>query len=315
LPPIGDAQNTQVARDGSLDASNLSDSYSFTVPGGANALRVAMNGEDNGSFDLDLFIKQGGTAGSANFDCRATGKSVYGACVIDHPAAGAWSMSVERVQGDGVYQLTATVFGGSAALCGNGTREFDEDCDGADDSRCSGLCTGSCTCPAPVCGNGVQEQGEQCDGAAAPACPGQCDGACACPTPCATGDLFDTRARIDAKRVKYRSRLLDFDHQFDGADPRAGFSLTLHQGQTTIDLTIPAGDAGWLASRPDKGRYTWRGDIGGLERVKITDSSERTGTWKIYVNGRAVAGAAAFDPTLPVDASLTLDHACTGQTF
>ena len=315
LPPVGDAQTVEVARDGALDAQAPVDSYTFTVPAGANALRVTLNGEDDGLFDADLFIKHGVGAGSASYDCKAVGRMVFGACTIDHPDAGTWSMTAERVQGNGVYQLTATVFGGAAPLCGNGTREFDEDCDGSDDALCDGLCATNCRCPAPLCGNGVQEQGEVCDGAAAAACPGQCDASCACPAPCTSGDLFDTRARLDGKLVKYRSRLLDFDHQFDGVDPRDGFALTLRQGQASFTLTVPPGDPGWFPSKPAKGRYKWRGAIGGFTRIKIVDHSARTGTWKIFVSGKAVPGAGAFDINLPIDVGLTLDDACTLDTF
>ncbi|MEW6442899.1 MAG: hypothetical protein AB1640_18340 [bacterium] len=37
---------------------------------------------------------------------------------------------------------------GGAAVCGNGTREGGEDCDGEDDASCPGLCQPDCTCPA-----------------------------------------------------------------------------------------------------------------------------------------------------------------------
>ncbi|MEO8603265.1 MAG: trypsin-like serine protease [bacterium] len=315
LPPVGNAQTTEIARDGGLEPLDPSDSYNFTVPAGANALRVTLNGEDNGTFDADLYVKQGPGAGSASFDCRAVGRTVFGGCTVNHPAAGTWSMTAERVAGDGIYQLTATIFGGAAPVCGNGTREFDETCDGADDSLCNGLCQSDCTCPAPLCGNDVQEQGEACDGLDAPACPGACAAGCTCPVPCASGDLFDTHAHVNSKRVSYRSRLLDFDHQFDGVDPRNGFSLTLRQGVASVTLTVPAGDSGWYASKPDKGLYKWRGDLGGFNRVKLLDRSDRTGTWKIFVTGKLIAGAGAFDPDLPIDVALTVDDECTLDTF
>lgn len=48
-------------------------------------------------------------------------------------------------------------------VCGNDQREGTEECDGADDVLCSGLCQEGCTCPAPICGNGIPEVGEECD--------------------------------------------------------------------------------------------------------------------------------------------------------
>lgn len=54
-------------------------------------------------------------------------------------------------------------------ICGNGTREGGETCDGADDQACPALCRSAgspdqCMCPAD-CGNGVIEDDEECDDA------------------------------------------------------------------------------------------------------------------------------------------------------
>ena len=314
LPPVGDVQNTVVAVDDTLDSLDTSDTFTVTVPAGANALRVALNGEDNGVFNVDLYVKQGLGAGPGSFDCKADGQSVFGGCTIEHPAAGTWSLAAVRTRGAGDYQITSTVFGGAAPVCGNGTREFDEACDGADAERCSGLCQPDCTCPAPVCGNDVQEQGEQCDGADAPGCPGECD-ACACPTPCTVGDMYDVNARLDAARLKVRSRLLNFTHTYDGADPRNGFSLVLTQGPNTLTIAVPANDPGWFKSKPDKGRFKWVGNLNGVTRVKAVDRSSQQGIWKIVVVGKSVLGAGLFDLGQPVAVRLTLDGRCTDDTF
>ena len=315
LPPIGDGQNTVFTVDDTLDSVDTSDSFTLTVPAGANALRVALNGEDNGVFDVDLYVKQGTGAGPASFDCKADGQSVFGACTIDHPAAGTWSLAAVRALGAGEYQITSTVFGGAAPVCGNGTREFDETCDGADADLCNGLCAPDCTCPPPACGNGVKEQGEQCDGADATACPGQCSAACACPPPCTVGDMFDVSARIDAARLKLRSRLLNFTHTYDGADPRNGFSLVLSQGSNTLTIAIPAGDSGWFKSKPATGRYRWIGATNGVTRVKVVDRSAQQGIWKLVIVGKNVPGAGAFDLSQPVAAKLTIDDRCTDDSF
>mgnify|MGYP000098690056 CR=1 FL=1 len=315
LPAVGTAQTTVTGHAGTLDQGNTSDAWSVTVPAGANALRVALNGEDNGAFAVDLYVKQGSGAGPANFDCKADGAAVFGACVIDHPAAGTWSMAAVRTQGGGEYQLTATVFGGAAPICGDSVRAFDETCDGADADLCAGLCRPDCTCPAPVCGNGVREQGEQCDGAAAGLCPGQCDAACACPAPCSIGDLYDVSARLDAARLKLRARVLNFNGSWDGVDPRDGFRLSLFQAGTTLSMVIPANDPGWSKSKPDKGRYTWTGNVGGITRVKVVDRSARAGIWKVVVVGSAVSGAGNFDLALPIDVRLTMDERCSDDSF
>ncbi|MGH7787837.1 MAG: trypsin-like serine protease, partial [Candidatus Binatia bacterium] len=147
LPAVGTAETTVIGHDGSLGASNLSDSYTITVPAGANQLRVALNGEDNGSFDVDLYLKAGPGAGPGDFDCKADAAGVFGACGVDFPAPGSWSIAVQRAAGSGDYQITSTILRGTAPLCGDGGRDFNEACDGADAARCPGLCQGDCRCP------------------------------------------------------------------------------------------------------------------------------------------------------------------------
>lgn len=315
LPAIGSPLNGVVAVDDALDSIDTSDAFTLSVPAGANALRVALNGEDNGGFDVDLYVKQGPGAGPTSFDCKADGRSVFGACTIDHPAPGTWSVAAVRTLGAGEYQITGTILGGAAPSCGNGTREFDETCDGADAEFCDGLCLPDCRCPAPTCGNGVKEQGEQCDGAAAAACPGACQAGCTCPPSCTVGDLFDVSARIDAARLRIRSRLLNFTHTYDGADPRNGFSLVLTQGSNTLTIAIPAADGGWLRSKPAVGRYKWSGAANGISRVTVVDRSARQGIWKLVVVGQDVPGAGAFDLSQPIAARLTLDGRCTDDSF
>jgi hypothetical protein len=315
LPAIGDGQNTVTAVDSTLDVFDPDDTFTVTVPPGANALRVALNGEDNGAFNVDLYVKHGTGAGPGSFDCKADGASVFGACTIEHPATGTWSSAAVRTSGAGEYQLTSTVFGGAAPVCGNGTREFDEGCDGADASLCPGLCQGTCQCPPPTCGNGIAEQGEQCDGADDAACPGACRPGCACPLPCTSGDMFDVSARVDARRLKLRSRLLNFAHTYDGADPRQGVSLMLTQGANTLTIAIPANDPGWSRSKPDKGRYLWVGASSGLTRVKIVDRTAQQGIWKLVLVGKNVPGAGVFDLGQPVAVRLTIDGRCTDDAF
>ena len=315
LPPIGSGLNSVYTVDDTLDSVDTSDTFTFSVPAGANALRVALNGEDNGLFNVDLYVKQGTGAGPANFDCKADGASVFGGCVIEHPAAGTWSLAAVRTVGAGQYQITSTVFGGAAPMCGNGVREFDEGCDGGDADLCAGLCQPDCTCPAPICSNGVRELGEECDGGDATACPGQCGNDCTCPPPCTVGDMFSVSARIDAAHLKVRSRLLNFTHAYDGADPRNGFSLLLTQGSNVVTLAIPANDPGWFKSKPSKGRYKWIGALNGLTRVKLVDRSAQQGIWKLVVVGKNVPGAGGIDLNQSVTARLTIDDRCTDDSF
>jgi len=314
LPPIGDAQTTVASNDGTLSASHPSDTYTVNVPAGANALRVVLNGQDSGSFDVNLYVKQGPGASPSSFDCKADGRSVFGGCTVNLPAAGTWSIDLERTLGTGQYQLTTTIFRGPAPTCGNNTREFNEVCDGTDAAQCPGICRPDCTCPLPVCGNGVVEQGEQCDGADDASCPGQCSAACQCPVPCTQGDLIAIVSRLNAVRFKVRGTVID-PAAFNGADPRQRFTLTLAQGGNTVTVDIPANDPGWAMSRPTKGRYLWSGDLNGIRRVKAIDHTVKDGTWKILVAGKAVPGASGIDVKQPVVYTLTVGAACTTTTF
>jgi hypothetical protein len=281
LAPVGAVPTTESAFDGALTALNVSDTYSIAVPAGAKALRVTLNGEDSGSFDPDLYVKEGAGASSVSFDCASDTASVYGACTVDLPAAGTWSVAVERASGGGRYQVTATVFGGATPTCGNNIREFNEDCDGSDAARC----------------------------------PGQCNGTCQCRPTCAPDDLVEIKARVDADKLKVRGRLLNFDGDFTGADPRQGFTLTLTQGVNSVSMAIPANSSGWETSKPERGRFRWKGNLNGITRIKAIDRTAKTGTWKVIVIGNQVPGAGAFNLAQPVELTLTIDAVCTTTTY
>jgi len=315
LPAVGDAETTVIGDDGTLDASNLADGYTISVPAGANQLRVALNGEDNGLFDADLYVKAGPGAGPADFDCKADAAGVFGACTIDFPAAGTWSIAVQRAAGSGDYQITSTVLRGAAPQCGDGERAFNEDCDGVDAARCAGLCQVDCRCPVPQCGNQVAEVGEQCDGVDATACPGQCGVGCTCPAPCSEGELTAVKARADASRFKFRTQVINYFGTFNGADPRNGFQLTLRQGANTVVVDIPAGDIGWSPSLPDRGRFKWKGSRAGITRVRAIDRTATRGIWKVIVIGDSVAGATAIDLDQPVNVELYMGTACAQDVF
>ena len=54
-------------------------------------------------------------------------------------------------------------------VCGDGVKDFDEQCDGNDGVGQYQWCDGSCKLHSPVCGNGVIEAPEECDGSVLPA--------------------------------------------------------------------------------------------------------------------------------------------------
>jgi RHS repeat-associated protein len=72
---------------------------------------------------------------------------------------------------------------GVPPMCGDDVvNQLGEECDGADDGACPGLCDDECRCAEPVCGDDrINDAGEECDGSDAAACPGLCRQNCTCP--------------------------------------------------------------------------------------------------------------------------------------
>ena len=158
----------------------------------------------------------------------------------------------------------------------------------------------------------MREVGEQCDGTDDGACPGACLAGCSCPPPCADNPFFRVKLKADARKLRFRSRLANYQGTFTGKDPRNGLTFALAQGATVISVDIAPGDPGWAESQPAKGRYQWSGALNGVTRIKAVDRTARNGTWKILVVGKAVPGAGDIDVDQPVDISLTIDGACAG---
>lgn len=320
LPAVGDGNVLVHKNGGSLSSpGNPEDTWEFELSGTPNLVRFALNGTDNGTFNPDLFVKEGAGASPMDFDCQAVGSSMYGACEFDGPAAGTWSVFVRRTNGSGNYQLTTTVFGGDPPVCGNNLVEYGEQCDGSSDSACDGLCLGGCTCPAPVCGNDVVESGEQCDGASDSACPGECQGDCSCFEPCTTGDLYGLAFLSDDRRFSYKGLLFDGTSAWMDLDPRTDeFRLDVVDVGGSVNLAIPAAHAGWVKADPVRRRYIWKGDgsLVGLRRVKLIYREKSAGTWwTLLVKGKEVPGGASINPANVLDFELGFGGTCHQETW
>src|SRR5262249_42600284 len=89
------------------------------------------------------------------FDCKANGASQYGFCEFTSPASGTWYVLVNRFQGSGSYQVTATTFASGGP--GSGT-EGDACNDGnvctSGDTCTRGACDGSPVAAGPRCAAG-----------------------------------------------------------------------------------------------------------------------------------------------------------------
>ncbi len=320
VPPVGHVDVQTFENSGSLSALNTEDGFTVTITGTPSLARFTLNGTDNGSFNPNFFVKEGTGASPASFDCKADGGSVFGACEFTNPAAGTWSVLVQRQAGGGEYQVTTTVFGGDPPVCGNNVIEYGEECDGTQDDACNGLCAG-CQCPAPVCGNNVLQSGEECDGTDDGACAGQCQGDCTCPETCSSGDLYGLRFSSDDSRFGYKGWLYDNSSTYGALDPRdAELILTIEDPLTmgSTSVTVPASDAGWIRADTVRRRYLWKGDgsLGGLRRVKLSyKETSPTSYWILGVKGREVPGAGTIDINNILDFRLDFAATCHLETW
>ncbi|NQY90961.1 MAG: trypsin-like serine protease [Deltaproteobacteria bacterium] len=224
------------------------DQHRFTVPAGSSAVAATLNSIDDSRSDLDLYLRAGSPATEDDFDCRSIGGGPFGHCSVAEPLAGDWYAMVASAKGAAEYQLLAVSLPSPASSCGDGLREYGEECDQADDQ----------------------------------ACPGQCDSSCACPHAC-SANLFQVR-KLESRggRLVLKGRLLDYFGDFTSADPRLDLSLAELGAPQGLGLFIPSGDPGWDRSRPGRGRYSWKGSAYGLPaRLKLMDRGRRKAIWKI----------------------------------
>lgn len=111
---------------GTLEQGDREISLSLDVPADTAELRVGLNGtfwNDSGfaSIPVDFDLQVSGPDGVV---CRDQTATVLGFCSIPSPAAGPWSVTVTRVQGQGGYQLTASGLVDATAACAG---DCDED--------------------------------------------------------------------------------------------------------------------------------------------------------------------------------------------
>jgi hypothetical protein len=350
LPPVGDPSVDVQTGSGALDATTTQRVHTFSVPANSTLLVVAMNGEDNGTFDTDLYVKQGLGVSTVDYDCKVDDASNFSVCRFPSPTGGDYSVLARRWSGAGRYQVTTTVFGGDAPACGNDVKEFGEGCDGTDAELCQGLCqldcqcpppmcgndvveageecdgldvgtcpTGTCeagcVCPAPVCGNDVAEAGEDCDGVDDDVCPGDCGGDCSCPPSCFTQELRVLAVKADARKLQFKAEIdTFFNEAYDGLDPRSGFALRLYDGTTDIVLEVPPADPGWERSKPSRGKWQWKGSIDGLVKVSAREKLSKF-RWQIKVKGSEVAQAENLNLDQTIAVRVTIADVCTEDAY
>jgi hypothetical protein len=81
------------------------------VPPGTGALRVAMNGEDDGTGknDFDLLVYRGERMPGVTPVCKEDGTGQFAFCEIKAPASGRWTIVATRKTGEGNVQISATL--------------------------------------------------------------------------------------------------------------------------------------------------------------------------------------------------------------
>ena len=83
--------------------------FELAVPPSTGSLRVAMNGEDDGSGknDFDLVLFEG--RASAQPACAQAGGGQFAFCEVPRPASGPWRVTLRRKKGAGAAQLAVTI--------------------------------------------------------------------------------------------------------------------------------------------------------------------------------------------------------------
>ncbi len=110
LPQVGSGGVQVTGAQGVVSGAAPEGRSTFTVAADAVLLRVAMNAQDDGVADFDLYVKQGAAPTITSYDCARRGAGQFGVCEFPSPAAGPWYVLVQRVAGAGSYQVTATAF-------------------------------------------------------------------------------------------------------------------------------------------------------------------------------------------------------------
>lgn len=319
MPQAGEAGAPIVAATGALSSGTPQAVHSFTVPAGTTRLRVALNASEDGGADFDLYVKQGSAPTTSSFDCKADGANQYGFCQFTSPAAGTWYVLVNRFQGSGAYQVTATTFASGGP--GPGTEG-----DACDDGN---VCTSSDTCTRGACDGSAVADGTPCDDGSVCTAPDTCaSGVCVSEAAPATGciqptlpgkasltmrnGLPDTRDNLTWRWLKGgTTTLADFGQPNVGDDLElCVFDETAGVPALALDTVIPSGPLWTPTSRGFK--YNDRNlTNGGVRSITLKDGP--AGGAAITLKAK---GAHLGPPALPLsqDPSVRVQligaHAC-----
>jgi len=108
LLAAGGAGTSVVTGSGTLSATTTLKRFTVNVPAGTERLRVTLN--NTADSDFDLYIRQGANATPTVNDCKSESGLYPDACDILSPAPGPWNVLVLRSDGNGDFQMTATLY-------------------------------------------------------------------------------------------------------------------------------------------------------------------------------------------------------------
>jgi hypothetical protein len=283
IGPVGDPAVGVTAYTGSLgEIGHASDTFTLELGGAPRVLRVALNGQNNGTFNPDLYVKRGLGAGPSSYDCKADGLSAYGACELPYPAPGTWSVAVWAAWGGGEYQVTSTVFAEPPLVCGNGVVEIGEECDeGVANGSAVSCCTASCDLRPDGDGDGVCDALDPCTNVA--------HAQDFVPMPPAKLTLGNIAADVTPgnDKLALRAAFALAGNTFATLDPLtrgARLMLRTRDGTTRLDVTLAAGayagkgTRGWMLNGPQT-KWTFKDTTGspgnGIAKVSIADRSRK----------------------------------------
>jgi Trypsin len=117
LPNAGGSLAPFASGIGAFSAAQSSATFTFEVAAGTTALHTFLNADDYLTNDFDLFINHGSPASSGSFDCKSELAGSIERCLVNNPTPGTWHLTVIRLAGAGVFQLTATAFKSASNPC------------------------------------------------------------------------------------------------------------------------------------------------------------------------------------------------------
>ncbi len=122
LPSAGEPGADIFFGEGTINASNPQQRFTLPVPEGTGLLRITQNGVDGFTNDFDLYVKAGSPPMKpSDFDCRPFLFGNFEVCEFVAPQPGTWHILVDRFDGEGDFQVTATLFEDTGACIPDAT--------------------------------------------------------------------------------------------------------------------------------------------------------------------------------------------------